>query len=364
MKKKIIVSGYSNSIHFYRWCGFLHDAGYDVEIISLIKNNPEYDYQKIYAFRDYSVSRGFLKKIKLLCRMVQAVFVMRRSDADCVNLHYVQFYILVLAFFINKKTILTCWGSDILIDYRNSNAIAKMLYNRTMKKAVLITCDSESVKTAILAGCPSIDPEKIKIVCWGIDTDLFVPPSKTEKNILRRKYKIPEHAIVLLSIRNVSSHYRIKNIISQFNKITGKHVYLLVRVSPSADIDYLDECKAESSCNKNIIYCETQIDYKGIPDLFKISDTSLHFPVSDAVPVSMLEGISCGNRIVAGREISSYDELAQIYNLKRIDLDELNDAFIRKIMDDKAGPDRDNIIQFHSLKVSVEKIKQYMDEII
>jgi hypothetical protein len=357
MSRKILVSGYSNSIHFYRWCGFLKSAGFNVEILSLIKNNTEYDYSKFDGFYDFSGSKGFLKKLKQLVYIVKSIYVMRKSDADFVNFHYLEDYILFIAMFINKKIVLTCWGSDILVKYKTSKGILRFLYNRAFKKAYAVTCDSESVKATIISGNPGIDPEKIKIVFWGIDTGLFNIPSAEEKNILRNEYKIPQNAMVLLSIRNVDFHYKIKDIIEQFNIINDTDIFLVVRVSPIKSESYLKDCRKESASNKNIIFIEEEIDYKNISKLYKISDIDLHFPVSDATPVSIFEGIACGNIIAGSKDISSYKELSKNYDIKLIELNELNSDFIRKILPEKMNSNREKLILLNSENVTIEKLK-------
>jgi hypothetical protein len=364
---KILVCGYSDSIHFFRWCGFLRKASFSTDVLSFIKNR-EFDYGdqgKYFDFSSKSENR-FVKTTELFFRFLYSILFVRRSDYDFINYNFLEFHLLVHALFVNKKIIITAWGSDILMNYRKSSGMKKLLFDAILRKASAITCDSQSVYDTITARCKKIDPSRIKTIYWGIDTGLFTVPDPDEKKRLRSKYKLPESSIVLLSIRLMDNNYRIKEIITWFTKnIADKRIYLFVRVPPKKNAAYFKECLLESRDNGNIIFNDEAIDYGHISEIYKISDIDLHFPMSDATPVSIFEGISCGNLIICSRDVESYVDLGRTYGLCLTTLDQLNQSSVLEYYEKKAALTGENIEKldmFHSERKTVDSMKNIFTE--
>lgn len=358
---KILITGYSNSIHFWRWAHFLKKANFKINILSFVKNEIKFD--KIYEkYLDYSVKKkGLIKFLKLIINIFKSIYYINKSNNNYVNLCFLESYLAFIALFIKKKIIITCWGSDILLNYKKSNFIKKYLFDKAFNKASYITCDSDSIKSLIIEKCKRIEKDKINKIYWGINISLFSIPSYKEKNKLRKKYNIPQNAIVLLSIRNLTRQYRILEIIKCFNKnISDKNIFLFIKIPSEIDKNYINECIKEANKNKNIIINKEKIDYKNIREIYKISDISLHFPDSDSTPVSMLESISSGNLIICSDKIDSYKKLSEYYKLFLIDLNELNNDFINKILKGKNKIITDNKIKLNKLhdeKLTINNIR-------
>lgn len=358
---KILLVGYTNSIHFWRWALFLKKAYQKVSILSFVKTNIKFE--KIYEnYLDYSVKGNkILKFIKLIIKILKSINFINKSGFDLINFNYFELYSAFIALFTKKKIMITCWGSDILKEYKKASGIKKIIFDITLNKASIITCDSESIKNLIIKKCKKIKKDKIHLIYWGINPDLFPISSKKEKNELRKKYNIPGNSIVLLSIRNLTEPYNIFKIIKYFkNKITDNNIILLVKIPLNSNKNYLKKCINEAGNNKNIIFLNNNVSHDKINEIYKISDISLHFPDSDSTPVSMLESISSGNLIICSNQIESYKLLNDYYDIKLIKLDDLDKEIIYKMLKDKNGiilKNKEKLKKLHTEKISVKKIK-------
>jgi len=360
--KTVCMLGYTDSIHFWRWSEFLKKAGFNVVVVSFVKNDFYDDYKKN-ILKYYDLSAGsknkIIKSITIFLNLFKAVKIINKSKFDFINFHFIEMYQFFISSFINKRIILSCWGSDILIDYKNSWFIKKKLYEKIFKKAYLITMDSETVKKTIIERYRAVDKNKFRIIYWGIDEKMFIKPDKKEKDKLKKKFNLPADSIVILCIRNLTKVYRVKEIINWFNKkIRDENFYLFVRVPPKSDKKYIDGCKVYACGNSRIIFNEEKTKYQDINKFYKLSDVSLHYPASDASPVSMLEAVSSGHAICGRPGISSYQVLAEEYkNINLLKLEDLSTNLLRKLVKNK----KKNFLKYHhTSRSSIEKLKEVM----
>lgn len=354
--KSVLMLGNANSIHFIRWYGFLKSAGLSVSVLSLTavekKNRESYSEEtNFYDFSKYSRFKRFIKVVSFL----------KRHNFDYVNIHYFRFSNALQSFMAKQNYIFTCWGSDILINYRKSAFIKKAVLSLALRKAYAITCDSTSVSNLLIEKA-DVKADKIKLIFWGVDTAHFKPLPLAERTSLRDSYKLPGDAIVILSIRNLKSNYNIDRIIDWFNRsIVNDKIYLYIKVPPERDQLYLEECKKVAENNRRIIFSEEYTPYEKLNRLYQMADINIHFPQSDATPVSMLEALSCGNSIIASEKIEAYKELSATYNITLTQLDRLSEDMICEIVETKALPpclNREATLEKHSLDRTVKSIKE------
>ncbi len=358
---KTLLIGYTNSIHFWRWASFLNKANIKVSILSFVKNTIKF--KRMHEnYIDYSIpGKGIIKILKILINIFKCISFINNSNFDLINFSYFELYSAFIMLLVKKRIMITCWGSDILLNYKNACGIKKIILNMALKKAEIITCDSNSIKNLIIKKNNKINKEKIHLIYWGIDTKLFSIPNIKEKNQLREKYDIPKKAIVLLSIRNLTKQYNILKIIKSFkNNIADKNIFLLIKLTKESNKNYLIKCIKQAGNNKNIIFINKIIDHSKINEIYKLSDISLHFPESDSTPVSMLEGISSGNIIICSNCVDSYKKLSDYYNINLLNINYLNNKIIYKIIKNKNNIilENKNILKkIHSEEKTIKDIK-------
>ena len=364
-KKKILAAGFTDSIHFKRWVEFLQNSGFEVHILSFVKNkNIKYNKKNYFDF-SVRIKNKFVKVLFLFLKIISAIKFIKISDYSFINFHYMETHLLLIALLCGKKYILTSWGSDILIDYKKTWGIKKIIFDWTFKKAFCITCDSISVKKTIIDRCRNIDENKIKIIYWGVDENIFFPLPDNKKARLRIKYGIPENSIVLLSMRSIFKLYRIKEIIMWFNKkIRNKNIILLIKITPNKDERYLEECIEAAKENKKIIFNRRKINHEKLNEIYNISDITLNFPLSDSIPSTILESIASGNMIVCSSSIKAYRELKKYYKIEINDLKSLDENDIIKQIKKKKQIIKHNTEIFkkiHEEKITIESIKKYFN---
>ncbi len=181
---------------------------------------------------------------------------------------------------LSRPCVLTCWGSDILVDLPASRGLGFALRRAALAKAARITCDSDEVFRAIVSAAPAA-AATAKIIFWGIDTELFRSPEPERRAGLavREELGIPANAVLLLSNRLAAPNYGIKEIIERFDAgVRDENTHLLARFQPGADPGYVQACKAIAAGNGRIHYLERPLADAEMPALYAACDIVLHFP--------------------------------------------------------------------------------------
>lgn len=352
--KKILMLGNANSIHFRRWYGFLKAAGVDVTVLSLtfVDETNRKDYSSKEPFYDFSIYNRIV-------RFWKVVRFLRKNRFDYINVHYFRFSNALQAFFIKQKFVYTCWGSDILINYKKAFFLKKAILNYALNKAYAITFDSASVGDLLSNSLKKIH-NRLKLIYWGVDSEYFSPIDSSEKIALREKFKLPQDAIIILSIRNLRVNYNIDKIVEWFNNsISSSKLYLYIKVPPAPDRSYLKECKKLAANNQRIVFNEDFTPYEKLNEIYRLADVNIHFPQSDATPVTMLEALSSGNSIIASSKIDAYKELASNYDIKLTTLEELTEQTILNSLygtSDKVKHNREFLLRCHSQVQTIKSL--------
>ena len=103
------------------------------------------------------------------------------------------------------------------------------------------------------------------------------------------------------------------------------------------------------------------MDYKDIPELYQVSDIALHYPLSDATPVSMLEALSVGCLILCNPKIEAYKDLSRKFKIFRKSLKNVDEGIIESCLlrkEEISALNRKVIIEDYSDNVSVEKVRE------
>ncbi len=376
MIKKILVVGNSNSIHLWRWCQFLKEIGFKVDILSFFKRESNYlDYSLFGNYYDFSTSFSgwpkylknsiFLLKVPLnLYKLIKFRSLIRNEEYCYINYHYIGDIMTAGFIYLSfGQYVLTYWGDDINIFYKDLKGLKKRFYNLVLKKSWRITYNSLPIKNLLLKDYKEIDRKKMYSIHWGVDTELFKPPSMSEKAKLRKEYDVPENSIVLLSPRSVCLNYQIKKIIVWFKEnIKSDNIYLIIRVAPYSDQHYTSLCKKEAKGFRNIIFNYETLNYTDLNKFYQLADFSLHFPTGDSTAISILEGLAVGNFIVGNASLKAYQDLAKTYHLILTELEDLTEKMILQAMthkDEMAARNRNLFIDGeHSDKRSINELKK------
>ena len=356
---KTILFGDHLSPHVHRWSKYLEDA--QIEVITVgygeTAANDRYGYVRL-----VDRSSRIATKWSKFAAFIADLALIRAEKPDFISVHFLTFRFAMLILLAGVPAALTCWGSDILVDLPGSRGIARAVRRAAIRSARRITCDSADVARVIEGEVPGAGG-KTRIVFWGIDTarfDIAEPGNDTGAEV-RRRFGIPADAVVLLSNRLAAPNYRIRDIVLQFgDRVKSPSTHLIVRIQPGAPAAYVQDCLSASAGNPRIHWHEGPLPDSGMSALYHASDAVLHFPISDATPVSMLEALACGCAVIASEERESYRALEADYHILRIQLRDLDDAAVRDALhlrDQHARANAAAIGRIHSRAATVEALR-------
>lgn len=359
--KRVLLFGDHTSPHVHKWAAFLEDAGAAVDVVGYGESESldRYTYSSLIDRK--AMGRGALSALANLGSDLALLFS-RRYDAACFHFLTRKYALYILLSPI--PTILTCWGSDIFVDLPKAKGIDRSIRLRALRRASRITCDSVALREAITEVCPEA-ATRTEIVYWGIDTGLFRPDPAD--GAIRKELGIPAGAPVLLSNRLASPHYRVRELIEQFvRSVRDEASYLVVRLQPNCPRDYAEDCRRAAASCERVRFLERPIADSELPSVYRCADLALHFPKTDATPVSMLEALACGCGILCSDELASYALLEAGLELTRLPLAALDDAAIQLAKEGGRERTQRNLAAIeatYSRAATVSRLRDILDDL-
>jgi len=287
---------------------------------------------------------------------------MMASRYEVVNVHYLDVYQALIALGCRKTLIVTCMGSDVLQLLAHARGIFRRYLLLVLHNAAAITCNAESVQSVLVAS--GVPADKIHRVQWGTDQDDFRPLDGETRRSLRLSYGIPPDAKVFLSARSLTPFYRIHEIIRQFRLADrGSAFVLLVHAGAQVSTGYLQSCRAAAADAQNVIFHLGHLPADRLHELYNVADVSVHFPKSDAAPVSMLESFACGTGVLGDIFVPTYKEVAGRYAITLVDLSLLSHQDLDRALEISARSrelNRRALVTQDSKEVSVRLIERLL----
>lgn len=156
------------------------------------------------------------------------------------------------------------------------------IYMKAMKKMDAVVACSYSMQEAFLKQCNM----KLNVVQNAVNTNFFVPVSIEEKRLLRKKLNIDDKPtfLVLGTLRPRKNNQLIIEAVNSISNFDGQ--VLFVGAGPEEQ-----KLKETAQSNRNIHFMGstlTPIDY------LQASDYFISASLSEGLPNSVLEAISCG----------------------------------------------------------------------
>jgi len=212
-KLKICFLGTARSIHTLKWIEYFAEKGHNVFLVSYDKLLENYKPRNKIGFY------FFKKKIPITIWPFNTILnlpfnffilkkIINKEKPDIIHAHYVSSYGTLGSLLNFHPFIITAWGSDILITPKRFLP-SKWITKYALSRADLVTCDAEHMKKEMIK--LGADPEKIKIINFGVDTKKFTPSEN--KEVLKSKTEF-KNSIVVISLRSLEPVYNIETLIS------------------------------------------------------------------------------------------------------------------------------------------------------
>lgn len=197
----------AKSIHTQRWVDYFATEGWCVHLITWRIPDEHWEIHPNIIIHKVVFPPHYLFRY---CCLVEIIFLMRKIHPDIIHAHYLGHFGIIAgiySYLLNfRPLVLTVWGSDILQDVKG---LKKLFIKFALERADLVTCDGENSRDAI---CNlDINPEKIKIIYHGVDTNLFNKYRKN-KNLIKDLFG-QDDVPVVISARSLNQRGNLETLI-------------------------------------------------------------------------------------------------------------------------------------------------------
>ena len=280
-RQRICFVGWADHVHLERWAGYFADKGFEICVVSFT-GRGRYP-AGVRQFRVGLQGRG-PRWVRLKLR-----YLLWRIQPDIVHVHWAHFAVPVRQVWPGPLVV-TAWGSDV---YRSGSFSAEQwrALGQAMRTAELVTCDSVDLAKSIKEEF-DVMAERIEVIQWGVDTDLFCP----EGPDLRAQLGLAGREIVL-SARNFTPIYNQETVVAAFATLrqSRPRAFLLMK-SYGGDAGYLARIRADITARDldRDVRILGDVPYEEMPALYRTADVMISIPLSDAAPMSLLEAMASG----------------------------------------------------------------------
>ncbi len=302
---KLCYFANSQSIHIQRWVEYFSSEGNEVHIIT---NQP-------FKYNKQNISIHSIKKnssIPIISKLIKIFYIInlvKNISPDLIHVHSAD-YGKFLLFLRNYPTILSVWGSDVLMPKKKS-LLNKIILRLVFNRANAITTLAESMGP-YMEEHYGIPHEKIKRIPWGVDLSIFNRNYYDESKELRRELGINEDSFVLISNRNISPLYQTEKIIEASKFIFDSHpnTYFVVLKGYGTSLyeNEMKELAKKLGVNKNVIFVSKMLSPNEMALYLNMADAFISIPKSDQFGLSILEGMACGLVPILSDTIISYKQ--------------------------------------------------------
>jgi glycosyltransferase involved in cell wall biosynthesis len=263
---------------------FFIKKGYKVSIITYPTDEiKESENVKIYFIKKYPV-----KFLTVLLNMIKVRRIIKKINPDILHAYYAGVNGALASLSGFHPYFLTVYGSDILVS--SKSMFARLYIKYILKKADIITCDgNNSSEKAINLG---VDPQKIRMINFGVDVDKF--KSKDKNLEMSKKLKISDSSTVI-SLRNFYQVYDMPTLIKAIPLVLRKlsSVNFLI-VGDGPEKNKLIKLAESLNVYKNIRFVG-MINQEDIVDLLNLADVYISTSLSDSgISLSTAEAMACG----------------------------------------------------------------------
>jgi len=211
-KLKIVFFADAGVEHTIRWVKYFASLGHDVHIISwndFSQGSASYRLDDIKSSfhpvklhvlggkRPVSKFGYFLWVISLVFSIRKLV---RKIDPDLLHSHSVGAHAWITLFLPEIQSVMTPWGTDVLIDMKISR-INRFVSTKALKKATAITVDAEHMKQELVKF--GVSPAKINIIYFGTNSEYY-SRSRDDRMRIRNKFNFKDDDVVVISTRTLN----------------------------------------------------------------------------------------------------------------------------------------------------------------
>lgn len=267
-------------------------AGHEIYWFSPIKAN-------IPGVKSFGLPSNVVRS-KLLTQILQPFFFKRTLLAirpDLVHVHYALKGLLALSLGRIHPLVVTAMGSDISPTGAYRGVLAPFT------RYLLDRADCITVKSAYMSKMVQKIgnyAEKIELITWGVDLNLFKPTRQIKE--LRDRLRIPQGALAFFDPRAARPLYNKHILVDAFSAYLkrGGQEAILLTSEFNASSDYLHKLKQRVKTlglEDHVRFLPKQ-NREGMADLYTLADIVVSVPISDGFPQTIYEAWASGRFLI------------------------------------------------------------------
>lgn len=276
------------SIHTQKWVNYFARKGYETHLICWkvipgYENNVNIHLLTRLAPQIWIVSQY----LSFLFWILQVRRLISRIKPDMVDGHYITVYGFLAACSGFHPLVISAWGSDVLV-HPERNSILKATTKHTLRKADVVTCDSEVARDGLIK--LGTESAKIRMILKGVDTQQFSRQHTNEE--LKTRLGI-SGAPTIVSTRSLEPVYNVEMLI--------RAIPLVLKHTPEAKFviagdgkqrKYLENLAISLGISDSIRFVG-RVLHSELPEYLAISDIYVSTSLSDTSHISLQEAMAC-----------------------------------------------------------------------
>ncbi|MCH9023756.1 MAG: glycosyltransferase family 4 protein, partial [candidate division Zixibacteria bacterium] len=275
-KRRILIFGWSDSVHVQRWCEGLSCKNFEIKLVS-VGGEPLSSVETVNLPR-----KG---KLSYLSQLSRAAKEADSFKPDLVHAHYAAGNGLLGLSFRVRPFLVSVWGSDI--DKKSNNLIARLITKRVLRKADHITATSRFLKEETEKLIGSAD-NKISVIPFGVTIPESI--SESSESAAMKICFIKNHRPVYGADILIKAMAEVKKLIPDIGlSLTGAENSQTPRLKILTD---------ELGLSDNIQFVG-HINHSEIYSLIKKHDFMVMPSRAESFGVAALESSACGRAVVA-----------------------------------------------------------------
>jgi glycosyltransferase involved in cell wall biosynthesis len=277
----------AGSIHVQRWVSYFAGKGHQVHIITSRLGEGYPESVRLHLLTSLLPQRwkrtGY---INTLPWFIQARRLVNRIKPDIIDAHYVTINGYLGAFSGFHPLVLTALGSDVLTD-PGKGFYLRFLAKYALKKAEMVTCNSETVRRELVK--LGVSPDRISIIYQGIDTQKFSPRQDRgfkDKLGLRGRP-------VIISLRSFKPVYNVEMLVRAAPLVLEHFPQAIFVVAGEGEQrEYLMNLAGSLGCSENIRFVG-RIAHDELPQYLASSEVYVSTSLSDSASLTLQEAMAC-----------------------------------------------------------------------
>lgn len=190
--------------------------------------------------------------------------------------------------------IVSTWGSDVLIEPHRST-IRRRMVEYVLNRADRVTAPSRLLYEALVG--LDVGEERLVLIPWGIDTNVFAPTPK-DRLATRRQLDIDENAWVVFSPRAISPLYEQHTVIDAIERLSRSIPGLeLVMLRYHVEPDYLEKLEEQirtAGLTTKVHWLPAANSRVEMARLYRAADVTVSIPASEGYGITVYEALACG----------------------------------------------------------------------